>query len=128
MVSTVIKKARARARVQIEKMYERTCSVWQFSQVYDKATHSTKMKKVALFENIPCHVSYGISGAAKKTDTISVIGQNITLYLPPEYAVPAGCEIIIEGQGRTTKYESSGEPAVYQSHQEISLTLDDKEA
>ena len=128
MVSPVIKKARARARVQIEKMYESTCSVWQFSRVYDKATHSTKMKKIALFENIPCHVSYGISGAAKQTDTIAVIGQNITLYLPPEYAVPAGCEIIIEGQGRTTKYESSGEPAVYQSHQEISLTLDDKEA
>ena len=128
MVSPVIEKARARARVQIEKMYESTCSVWQFSQVYDKATHSTKMKKVALFENIPCHVSYGVSGAAKQTDTIAVIGQSITLYLPPEYAVPAGCEIIIEGQGRTTKYESSGEPAVYQSHQEISLTLDDKEA
>ena len=128
MVSPVIEKARARARVQIEKMYESTCSVWQFSRVYDKATHSTKMKKVALFENIPCHVSYGISGAAKQTDTIAVIGQNITLYLPPEYAVPAGCEIIIEGQGRTTRYESSGEPAVYQSHQEISLILDDKEA
>ena len=128
MVSPVIEKARAMARVQIEKMYESTCSVWQFSRVYDKAIHSTKMKKVALFENIPCHVSYGISGAAKQTDTIAVIGQNITLYLPPEYAVPAGCEIIIEGQGRTTKYESSGEPAVYQSHQEISLTLDDKEA
>ena len=128
MVSPVIEKARARARVQIEKMYESTCSVWQFSRVYDKTTHSTKMKKVALFENVPCHVSYGISGAAKQTDTIAVIGQNITLYLPPEYAVPAGCEIIIEGQGRTTKYESSGEPAVYQSHQEISLTLDDKEA
>lgn len=128
MVSPIIEKARARARVQIEKMYESNCSVWQFSRVYDKATHSTKMKKVALFENIPCHISYGISGAAKQTDTISVIGQNITLYLPPEYAVPAGSEIIIEGQGRTTKYESSGEPAVYQSHQEISLTLDDKEA
>lgn len=128
MVSPIIEKARARAKIQIEKMYESTCSVWQFSRVYDKATHSTKMKKVALFENIPCHVSYGISGAAKQTDTIAVIGQNITLYLPPEYAVPAGCEIIIEGQGRTTKYESSGEPAVYQSHQEISLTLDDKEA
>ena len=128
MVSPIIEKARARARVQIEKMYESTCSVWQFSRVYDKATHSTKMRKIALFENIPCHVSYGISGAAKQTDTIAVIGQNITLYLPPEYAVPAGCEIIIEGQGRTTKYESSGEPAVYQSHQEISLTLDDKEA
>ena len=128
MVSPVIEKARAMARVQIEKMYESTCSVWQFSQVYDKATHSTKMKKVALFENIPCHVSYGISGAAKQTDTIAAIGQNITLYLPPEYAVPAGSEIIIEGQGRTTKYESSGEPAVYQSHQEISLVLEDKEA
>ena len=128
MVSPVIEKARARARVQIEKMYESTCSVWQFSQVYDKATHSTKMKKVALFENVPCHVSYGISGAAKQTDTIAVIGQSIALYLPPEYAVPAGCEIIIEGQGRTTKYESSGEPAVYQSHQEISLVLEDKEA
>ena len=128
MVSPVIEKARAMARVQIEKMYESTCSVWQFSRVYDKATHSTKMRKIALFENIPCHVSYGISGAAKQTDTIAVIGQNITLYLPPEYAVPAGSEITIETQGRITKYESSGEPAVYQSHQEISLTLDDKEA
>ena len=128
MVSPVIEKARAMARVQIEKMYESTCSVWQFSRVYDKATHSTKMKKIALFENIPCHVSYGISGAAKQTDTIAVIGQNITLYLPPEYAVPAGSEITIETQGRITKYESSGEPAVYQSHQEISLTLEDKEA
>ena len=128
MVSPVIEKARAMARVQIEKMYESTCSVWQFSRVYDKATHSTKMKKVALFENIPCHVSYGISGAAKQTDTIAVIGQSITLYLPPEYAVPAGSEITIETQGRITKYESSGEPAVYQSHQEISLTLEHKEA
>ena len=128
MVSPVIEKARAMARVQIEKMYESTCSVWQFSRVYDKATHSTKMKKIALFENIPCHISYGISGAAKQTDTIAVIGQNITLYLPPEYAVPAGCEITIDTRGRITKYESSGEPAVYQSHQEISLVLEDKEA
>ena len=128
MVSPVIEKARAMARVQIEKMYESTCSVWQFSRVYDKVTHSTKMKKIALFENIPCHISYGISGAAKQTDTIAVIGQNITLYLPPEYAVPAGSEITIDTQGRITKYESSGEPAVYQSHQEISLTLGDKEA
>ena len=128
MVSPVIEKARAMARVQIEKMYESTCSVWQFSRVYDKATHSTKMKKIALFENIPCHISYGISGAAKQTDTIAVIGQNVTLYLPPEYAVPAGSEITIDTRGRITKYESSGEPAVYQSHQEISLTLDDKEA
>lgn len=128
MVSPIIEKARARARVQIEKMYESTCSVWQFSRVYDKATHSTKMKKVALFENVPCHVSYGISNAAKQTDTIAVLGQNITLYLPPEYVVPAGSEITIDTQGRITKYESSGEPAVYQSHQEISLTLEDKEA
>ena len=128
MVSPVIEKARAMARVQIEKMYESTCSVWQFSRVYDKATHSTKMRKIALFENIPCHVSYGITGAAKQTDTIAVIGQNITLYLPPEYAVPAGSEITIDTRGKITKYESSGEPAVYQSHQEISLVLEDKEA
>ena len=128
MVSPVIEKARAMARVQIEKMYESTCSVWQFSRVYDKATHSTKMRKIALFENIPCHISYGVSGAAKQTDTIAAIGQNITLYLPPEYAVPAGSEITIDTRGRITKYESSGEPAVYQSHQEISLVLEDKEA
>ena len=128
MVSPVIEKARAKARVQIERMYESTCSVWRSSQVYDKVAHVTKTKKVMLFDGIPCHVSYGISNAAKQTDTIAVLGQNITLYLSPEYEIPAGCEIIIEGQGQTTRYESSGEPAVYQSHQEISLALDDKEA
>ena len=128
MVSPIIEKARARAKVQIEKMYESTCSVWQSSQVYDKVAHVTKTKKVLLFEGIPCHVSYGISNAAKQTDTIAVLGQNITLYLSPEYEIPAGSEITIDTRGRITKYESSGEPAVYQSHQEISLTLEDKEA
>lgn len=128
MVSSVIERARARARVQIEKMYESNCSVWRSSQVYDKAAHVTKTQKILLYENIPCHVSYGISSAAKQTDTIAVLGQNITLYLSSDYEIPAGSEIVIAGYGRTVKYESSGEPAVYQSHQEISLIIADREA
>ena len=116
------------ARKYLEKLYEGTCTITEFSNVYDPVTHCTKPVKNVICEGVTCHLSYTTAPAVKNTDTVAAMDQNITLFISPDILVKPGSMIEVTQVGRTTKFEASGAPVVYPTHQEIGLSLTDKEA
>ncbi len=116
------------ARKYLEKLYEGTCTITEFSNVYDPVTHRTKPVKNVICEGVTCHLSYATSLALKNTDTVAAMDQNITLFIAPDITVKPGSIVEVTQAGRNTKFEASGAPVVYDTHQEIGLALTDKEA
>ena len=74
-------------------------------------------------ENQPCRLSYKTITNAGENDVASSVFQIIQVFLNPEINIKAGSKLIITQNGITTEYKSSGEPAFYNTHQEIILEL-----
>ncbi len=108
------------ARKELEKLYEDTCTVYSHESVRDEETGITKTAEKALYEAVPCRLSFA-SSPAVSGDMAPEIGQSVKLFLSPEVEIPPGCRIDVTRAGRVISYKSSGMPALYPTHQEITL-------
>ncbi len=81
------------------------------------------LKKTEVFKNKKCRISFEDIYVNTQTDTEAKKVQKIKLFIAPELEIKPGSLIIVTGRGRTTKYKNSGEPAVYDTHQEIIIEL-----
>ena len=112
------------ARKAIESTYTGVCTIIERRDERDEKTKITrKNKEVIVVENQPCKLSFEKINSAVQTDTAAQISQGTKLFISPEIRVKTGSKIIVEQNGMKTEYFSSGEPAVYFSHQEIILEL-----
>ena len=75
-----------------------------------------------LSQSYPCRLSYKDVPNAT-SDGIPVMGQSVKIFLAPERKISPGSEIHVERQGRNLEFVLAGVAAVYETHQEISLTL-----
>ncbi len=106
----------------MERLYTGVCSVTE-QQKYEKANKSTGFRDVVVLENVPCRRSYSNVHSGNPGDSYTAIDQTIKVFLAPELEIKPGSRLTIVQDGRTEVYRSSGKPAVYQTHQEISLGL-----
>ena len=111
-----------KARKAIESMYDGTCTVTEY-QEYIKDNKSTAHHEVVLLEGQPCRLSFSSSPNTNQTESAAQLVQTIKVFLAPDVRVQAGSKLTITQNGVTTEYKSSGEPALYQTHQEIMLEL-----
>ncbi len=116
------------ARKAIESRYKGFCDILEKRKVKDEVTKATVLKDIAVLSNQPCRLSYSSSGTANQTDTVSNIEQTIKLFIAPEIKIVPGSKLRITQNGVTTDYISSGVPALYETHQEISLELEKENA
>ena len=116
------------ARKAIESRYKGLCVILEKRKVKDEVTKATVLKDIAVLSNQPCRLSYSSSGTANQTDTVSNIEQTIKLFIAPEIKIAPGSKLRITQNGTTTDYISSGVPAVYETHQEVSLELEKENA
>lgn len=125
MVSKLIGRARETARKHLESLQEAVCTVYAYSQQYDEKSHCMRTAKDILYEDMPCKVSFGnIAVPATESDTVTHLAQTVTLFVSPEYEIPAGSRIDVAG----IIYEASGQPLTFPTHNEIGLALAQKEA
>ncbi|MGL4791304.1 MAG: hypothetical protein ACRCW1_07840, partial [Anaerotignaceae bacterium] len=68
------------------------------------------------------------SSSASRNKFATPINQGIKLFLNPDISVKAGSEIEVTQYGITKVFDCSSQPIVYESHQEIELTLKDRYA
>lgn len=106
-----------------EKLYTGLCTVTE-KQKIKKENKSTGFEEINVHENIPCRLSYKTVTNTNPSDTASTIIQTAKLFIAPEYKVKAGSTITVIQNEVTTIFKNSGEPAVYSTHQEISLEID----
>ena len=116
------------ARKAIESRYKGLCDILKKRKVKDEVTKATVLRDTAVLSNQPCRLSYSSSGTANQTDTVSNIEQTIKLFIAPEIKIAPGSKLRITQNGITTDYISSGVPAVYETHQEVSLELEKENA
>lgn len=119
----ILKQAQTAARAALEKYYYTdVCSVIQYQDVKDPKTKLTNKREVTVSENQPCKLSFKTITNATETETATGISQIVKSFIAPDIVIDPGSKIVIIHEGRTMSYSQSGVPAVYPTHQEISLT------
>lgn len=123
MIADAIKQASELHRNVLEQTYKGRCTVWERRPYIDPITKLTDPKQeVIVLEDQPCKLSFASSPPASGMPAASA-AQSIKLFLASDIEIKAGSKIIVTQENRTATYASSGQPAVYASHQEIELVL-----
>lgn len=113
--------ARKAARRAQEATYEGICTIYECRDVTDEKTKLSSEEEVAVIEDQPCKLSFEKLNSVVQTETAAVQAQGVKLFLAPEIAVGSNSKIVVTQNGITNEYSASGVPAVYSTHQEITL-------
>ena len=113
--------ARKAARRAQEATYEGLCTIYEYRDVTDEKTKLSSEEEVAVIEDQPCKLSFEKLNSVVQTETAAVQAQEVKLFLAPEIAVGSNSKIVVTQNGITNEYSASGIPAVYSTHQEITL-------
>lgn len=109
-------------RQAVERTYKGLCRLYESRQVKDEETKITSEERVFVEPEFPCRLSFGTSTVKDKEGAFVKV-QETKLFCAPEREIPSGSMLEITQDGRTAFYEKSGYPVVYESHQEVVLTL-----
>lgn len=109
-------------RKAIEMTYIGTCTITEY-QSYKKENKSTGHQEVIILENQPCKLSFSSITNSSKTETAAMVVQTAKVLIAPEIQIKPGSKLTITQNGVTTEYKNSGEPALFNTHQEIVLEL-----
>lgn len=112
-------------RKTIESMYIGTCDVIEYQKSIDPVTKKSGFVEVPVLLAQPCRVSFKDIKSTGDGNTAGVT-QQIKLFVAPEVIIKEGSKIEVTQNGRKETYANSGKPAVYETHQEIILTLFDR--
>lgn len=112
-------------RQAIESLYIDKCDIIQMVGEKNPVHKRIEMIEKVVHKSVPCRLSIKNIATASDSDTASSAVQLTTVFIAPELDIPAGSKFLITHYGRQFKYESSGYPAIYSSHQEIRLQRSD---
>lgn len=112
-------------RKSLERMYNGTCDVIEYQKVTDPVTKKTGFAETTVLLAQPCRLSFKSSPSTGEGDTAS-LSQEIKLFISPDVKIAEGSKINVTQNGVTKSYANSGVPALYQTHQEITLRLFEK--
>ena len=120
----MLQKVKMVARKNLEKLYDCKCDIVEYQEI-QKPNKSTGFGEVKVKEQIPCKISY------ERISTINIVDDNANkktlstkLFISPDIEIKTGSKIIVTNNlGQIKEYQSSGEPAPDDTHQEIMLEL-----
>ena len=112
-----------KARKALESLYDGTCTITEYKKV-KKENKSTGFVESVVVENQPCRISFNTISNTTSTETgASALVSVVKLFIAPEINVKPGSKITVTQNNVTTDYQNSGQPAYYNTHQEIILEL-----
>lgn len=109
-------------RKAIESTYFGQCTITEHQKV-KKENGSITFKEVVVLSEKPCKLSFEKIANNNQTNSAAILIQTTKLFIAPEIQIKPGSKITVVQNNVTTEYKSSGEPAMYQTHQEIMLEL-----
>lgn len=110
-------------RKALESLYIGTCTISEYQEVRNPITKITKHEVVDVLTNQPCKLSFHKNNIVNQTEGAALVTQTVKLFIAPEIIIKSGSKITVTQNGATTEYSNSGEPARYDSHQEVMLEL-----
>ena len=102
-------------------LYTGSATVYNYRYTKDEHGVDGKSEYIVL-TGIPCRLSYDRKSPTEQDEAGNEV-QDITMFCDPEYDIPAGSKIVITQAGAVRKFQCSSPPAVYESHQEVELTV-----
>ncbi len=112
-----------KARKAVEELYTGTCRVTEHQKVKDEESKLTTYADRVVMENQPCRLTFKSADTAGRKETAVSVAQTVKMLISPDVVIRPGSKITVTQNGVTTDYTYSGVPAVYQTHQEITLQL-----
>lgn len=115
-------------RKAIESTYKGTCNVYEYGKYTDPETEEmiVDLSPNPIHENIPCKLSKKTINPTNQTEMANTIQYSPVLFINPDITIKPGSRIIVTQNGVTREFEQSGEPFVYETHQEIVLQRTDR--
>lgn len=119
-----IRKIMAKATIAAEIMYDKSAEIKRYVE-YVKPSSADGQRWETIHSDVPCRLSSVKLDNAVQGDA-NVIQYDTKLFLSSDFKMLAGDEVyistIVNGVvSETVKYESTKEPFVYVSHQEVLL-------
>ena len=110
-------------RRAIEVGYAGKMTVTIFGE--DEVDGETLDKEQVLHEDVPCRLRRSQNRSADSDGIKSSIAYDLKVICAPEIEIPSGSQIKVEQDGMKYEFEYSGEPFIYPTHQEITITRGD---
>lgn len=112
------------ARQAIESTYDCTCNVIEHKAEKDKVTKRTSHIEEKVTEKQKCKLSFQTIKNTNESETENSVTQTVKLFIAPELKIKTGSKIeVTDALGNVVLYKNSGQPAIYQTHQEIVLEI-----
>lgn len=111
------------AGAALKKLWTDRCTVTVRQERQNPINKQTEFVDVIVLADEPCRVSFERIPATSPDNGTVIVSQAVKLFLRPDVDIPPGSTFVVARQGRTETYVSSGQPAIYPSHQEIALKL-----
>ena len=109
-------------RKVIESTYIGKCTVIEHKKTVN-ANHTTSLNDEIVYKDVPCRLSFKTANPTAQSDSVNAVAQIIKLFLPPDYSISPGSKLVVTQNAVTTDYKNTGQPFIYDSHQEIELEL-----
>lgn len=110
----------AAERAAIERTYEDTATVIRVRPATG-IDHITRNEPVTVCEAAPCGLSQtGVAGSGQAPAQNKVECDGV-LFLAPEWPIKPGDRVEVQRLGAVLAFEAVGRPAVFATHQEITL-------
>lgn len=106
----------------VEGFFTGICDVINFEEYQDEYGITQHTQKTVL-QNVPCRLCYKNIKSAIKGKASDYISQKVTLLVGRDVLIKNGSVIKVFQNGQTTVYQKTGEAAVYDSHREIEMAL-----
>jgi len=109
-------------RQAIEMTYTGKCTITEHQKVL-KPNKSTGFQDAVVLVDQPCKLSFSKITNTSQSETAAMVVQTAKVLIAPEIQIKPGSKLTITQNGITTEYKNSGEPAPFNTHQEIVLEL-----
>lgn len=114
------------ARQHFERLYTDTCILTeQRKAIQDPLTGIIKNGELEAI-SYPCRVSFKTLQSNDIVNKLPSSSQTVVLFISPDLEIKPGTDIEVIRNGRHFAYTASSQVALYDTHQEIQLTLKSK--
>lgn len=111
------------AGAALKRLWTDQCTITIRQEQEKPDNKQTEFIDAILLADEPCRVSFESIPATSPDNGTAIVSQAVKLFLRSDVDIPPGSTIAITRRGRTENYVRSGQPAIYPSHQEITLKL-----
>lgn len=119
----LLKEDIASARKEIESTYDCLCDIVEYQAVKNSINKRTEHQEVKVLEKQACRISYKTIANTNQSEQENTTTQIVKLFIAPEVKIKPGSKIVITKEDWLKEYKNSGEPAIYDTHQEIVLEI-----